>query len=95
MPAGEGIAQRFQDVTTYQTNAAGQTWATTYSDGATPAITNYLDRLGRAWVGEGACAGGQSRSVVSLLRPKSKARSLLKLSLPMVLTSRHKPSMCR
>ena len=34
-------------VTTYHTNALGETFATTYSDG-TPAVTNSLDRLGRA-----------------------------------------------
>lgn len=32
--------------TTYETNAAGQVFATVYSDG-TPAVTNYFDRLGR------------------------------------------------
>ncbi len=33
-------------VTTYHTNALGETFATTYSD-ATPAVTNQFDRLGR------------------------------------------------
>jgi RHS repeat-associated protein len=34
-------------VTTYHTNAAGEIFATTYSDG-TPAVTNNFDRLGRS-----------------------------------------------
>ena len=33
-------------VTTYQTNSAGEAYALTYSD-ATPALTNFFDRLGR------------------------------------------------
>jgi RHS repeat-associated protein len=33
--------------TTYHTNAAGEVFATTYSDGMTPSVTNYFDRLGR------------------------------------------------
>ena len=32
--------------TTYETNTAGQVFATTYSDGTTPNVTNHVDRLG-------------------------------------------------
>ena len=48
-------------VTTYHTNALGEVFATTYSDG-TPAVTNQFDRLGRITNNVTLCGGTAASS---------------------------------